>query len=66
MMAPAGEMTYENAYEMYKEQAGYLVEAGVDLFAAETMINIEETLAAVEERVLQQSAYLPHPLHYRL
>ena len=48
MMVPAGEMTYENAYEMYKEQAGYLVDAGVDLFAAETMINIEETLAAVD------------------
>lgn len=43
-----GEYTYENAFEMYKEQITILKNAGVDLIAAETMINIEETLAAVD------------------
>lgn len=39
---------YEAAFERYKEQISYLVEAGVDLLVAETMISIEETVAAVE------------------
>lgn len=43
-----GEYTYEDAFEMYKEQISILKNAGVDLIAAETMINIEETLAAVD------------------
>ena len=41
MMAPAGEMTYEAAFEMYQEQIGILKDSGVDLIVAETMINIE-------------------------
>ena len=48
MMAPAGDMTYEKAFETYQEQIGFLRDAGVDLIVAETMINIEETLAAVD------------------
>ena len=48
MMAPAGEMTYEKAFETYQEQIRILADAGVDLIVAETMINIEETLAAVD------------------
>ena len=43
-----GEYTYEDAFGMYKEQITILKNAGVDLIAAETMINIEETLAAVD------------------
>lgn len=43
-----GEYTFEDAFEMYKEQITILKNAGVDLIAAETMINIEETLAAVD------------------
>ena len=31
MMAPAGEMTYEAAFEMYQEQIGILKDSGVDL-----------------------------------
>ena len=48
MMEPAGDLTYEMAYETYCEQNKVLEEAGVDLIAAETMINIEETLAALD------------------
>lgn len=48
MMAPAGDLTYEEAFEVYKEQISFLRDAGVDMIIAETMINIEETLAAVD------------------
>ena len=47
-MEPAGDLTYEMAYEAYCEQIKVLEDAGVDLIAAETMINIEETLAALD------------------
>lgn len=40
--------TYEEALERYKEQIECLVKAGVDLLIAETMIDINETSAAVE------------------
>ena len=43
-----GDYTYENAFEMYQQQIRILVDAGIDLIIAETMINIEETLAAVD------------------
>ena len=48
MMAPAGELSYEQAFEVYQEQIHYLAEAGVDLLAVETMISIEDTLAALD------------------
>ena len=57
MMAPAGEMTYEKAFETYQEQVRILDAAGVDLIVAETMINIEETLAAVD--AVQSVSSLP-------
>ncbi|MDO4306061.1 MAG: homocysteine S-methyltransferase family protein [Eubacteriales bacterium] len=40
--------TYDMAFENYCEQIRYLADAGVDCIIAETMINIEETLAAVD------------------
>lgn len=40
--------TYDDAFKMYQEQVKILADAGIDLIAAETMINIEETLAAVD------------------
>ena len=43
-----GNYDYEAAFELYKEQITYLKNAGVDLLVAETMINIEETMAAVD------------------
>ena len=42
-----GDYTYDDAFKMYQEQVKILADAGIDLIAAETMINIEETLAAV-------------------
>lgn len=43
-----GDYTYDDAFKMYQEQVKTLADAGIDLIAAETMINIEETLAAVD------------------
>ena len=48
MIAPAGDLTYETAFETYREQIRILADAGVDFIIAETMINIEETLAAID------------------
>lgn len=48
MMEPFGDLTYETAFNTYCEQIKILEDAGVDLIGAETMINIEETLAAID------------------
>ena len=56
MMEPAGDLTYEMAYETYCEQIKVLEDAGVDLIAAETMINIEETLAALDAAIALEGA----------
>lgn len=44
---PVGTLKFEELVEVYKEQVGYLVEAGVDLFVVETMMSINECRAAV-------------------
>lgn len=48
MMAPSGELSYDTALEIYTEQIQCLADAGVDLLVAETMISIDETLAALD------------------
>ena len=48
MMEPRGEMTFEELYEIYSEQAKALVEAGVDLFTVETMLGVDETSVALD------------------
>ncbi len=42
------EEAYEVLFDVYKEQAGYLADAGADLLVMETMIKIEETMAAID------------------
>ncbi|MCI9586604.1 MAG: homocysteine S-methyltransferase family protein [Oscillospiraceae bacterium] len=42
------EYTYADALELYKEQISCLAAAGVDLLVAETMISVDEAMAAVE------------------
>ncbi len=44
---PMGELMFEELVEVYKEQAGVLAEAGVDLFVVETMMSLQECRAAV-------------------
>lgn len=48
MHSQSGGLSYEQIYDVYCEQISHLVQAGVDLLVAETMINIDETLAAVD------------------
>ena len=43
-LEPIGTMTYEKLLENYKEQIRYLVEAGVDYLAAETLLSLEEAM----------------------
>ena len=43
-LEPIGTMTYEALLETYKEQITYLVEAGVDYLAAETLLSLEEAM----------------------
>ena len=44
---PFGELAFEEAISVYKEQAQGLLDGGVDLFVVETMIDIQEMRAAV-------------------
>lgn len=48
MMAPRGPMTYEKLLDVYKEHVTCLLDAGVDLLGAETMLSVEETMAFVD------------------
>lgn len=44
---PFGELAFEEAVAVFKEQARGLLDGGVDLFAIETMIDIQEARAAL-------------------
>ena len=44
---PMGTMQFEELVDIYKEQANYLVEAGVDLFCVETMMSLSEARACL-------------------
>ena len=46
-LAPIGHLDFEELIDIYKEQIGYLVEAGVDLLVVETMMSLQETRAAL-------------------
>lgn len=47
MLYPMGDMSFEELYEIYLEQAGALEKAGVDLFVIETIGNVAEARAAL-------------------
>jgi 5-methyltetrahydrofolate--homocysteine methyltransferase len=47
-LAPLGTLTYEQAVDIFAEQAAALAEAGVDVLYIETMSALEEARAAVE------------------
>lgn len=46
-LAPMGTLDFEELVEVYKEQIGYLTEAGVDLLVVETMLSLQECRAAL-------------------
>ncbi len=46
-LEPIGPVSFESLVDVYKEQAGILADAGVDLFIIETMMSLAECRAAV-------------------
>lgn len=54
---PMGKLLFEELVDVYKEQVHYLIEAGVDLFAVETMMSLQECRAAV--LAIKESCELP-------
>jgi len=54
---PFGELSFEEAVRIYKEQVRGLLEGGVDLFIIETMTDIQEARAAV--LAVKESCDLP-------
>ena len=57
MIYPDDDESLEEAMEVYREQAQILYEAGVDLFAVETMISLEDARAAL--RSIREVCELP-------
>lgn len=47
IVAPAGELAFDEAVKLFREQIQALVEAGVDLIAIETMFDLMEMRAAI-------------------
>lgn len=47
LMEPLGDLTYDEAFQAYREQISLLAESGADLIVIETMIHIGETCAAL-------------------
>ena len=47
-LEPKGDLTYQQLLDVYAEQIDVLAHAGADLLVAETMLSIDETMAAVE------------------
>ena len=47
-LEPVGDLPYGEAYGVYREQMEALAEAGVDLFALETLMGADEALAALD------------------
>lgn len=48
MLEPAGEISYQELFDVYREQAEILAGAGVDLIVAETMLNVDETVVLLD------------------
>lgn len=47
-LEPVGDLPYSEAYDVYREQMEALAEAGVDLFALETLMGADEAVAALD------------------
>lgn len=48
LLEPRGDISYQELFEIYQEQARVLADAGVDLIAAETMMNVDETVVLLD------------------
>ena len=47
-LEPVGDLPYSEAYDIYREHMEALAEAGVDLFALETLMGADEAVAALD------------------
>lgn len=47
-MEPAGTLSYQDVFDAYCEQISALAEAGADLLIAETLMSVDEAIAAVD------------------
>jgi len=47
-MEPAGELSYQDLFDVYRQQISALAEAGADLLVAETLMCVDEAVAAVD------------------
>jgi 5-methyltetrahydrofolate--homocysteine methyltransferase len=57
MLKPYGQLSEDDAYESFREQAAILAEGGVDGFIIETMIDLREALCAI--RATKEASSLP-------
>lgn len=48
MLEPRGNISYQELYDVYKEQIKALTDAGADLLVAETMLDVDETLVLLD------------------
>lgn len=48
LLEPRGDFSYETLYQIYQEQIKALADAGADLLVAETMLSVDETVAALD------------------
>lgn len=48
LLEPRGDLSYEMLYQIYQEQIKALADAGADLLVAETMLSVDETVAALD------------------
>ena len=48
MLEPRGEISYQELYDVYKEQLKVLQDAGADLIVAETMLAVDETIVLLD------------------
>ena len=48
LLEPQGNLTYDALYQAYREQIKALVDAGVDLIVAETMLGVDKTVVALD------------------
>jgi 5-methyltetrahydrofolate--homocysteine methyltransferase len=57
LLEPYGTLTESQVYDSYKEQAGYLAEAGADGFIIETMFDLREAVCAL--KACKENSQLP-------
>ena len=62
LLEPFGDLSYKKAVENFKIQTDFLISSGnIDIFLIETMMDINEALAAIE--AIKDTSNNSHSLH---